>query len=188
MNLNISTELSNEAHSPAFLVAAVSTSTPKYRDWYILEELPKGWSIDKTAGSPAPNTVFITNGKSVLSGKQERALLKVESKRDINISKNEILKQNHIVETNEMVEKMEIPIFPTKTVNDLARLKFKEQLLKEIMFDLMVCEIENWDKKEYINELKKMLNSIDTAIKRKSTRQVCQICLVRSVFSIGANG
>lgn len=35
----------------------------KYRDWDILESLPEGWSIDKTAGSPAPNTVFITNGK-----------------------------------------------------------------------------------------------------------------------------
>ena len=35
------------------------------------------------------------------------------------------------------------------------------------MFDLMVCEIENWDKKEYINELKKMLNGIDTSNKKK---------------------
>ena len=52
----------------------------KYRDWEILDELPQGWSIDKTAGSPAPKTVFITNGKSVLSGLQKRALLKVEAK------------------------------------------------------------------------------------------------------------
>jgi hypothetical protein len=144
----------------------VSTSTSKYRDWDILEDLPEGWSIDKTAGSPAPKTVFITNGKSVLNG-QKRALLKVEAKRDINTPKNEILKSNHIVEVNEMIEKSEIPIFPAKTVNDLARLKFKEQLLKEIMFDLMVCEIEKWDKKEYINEIKKLLNSIDTSNKKK---------------------
>ena len=52
----------------------------KYRDWEILDELPQGWKIDKTAGSPAPKTVFITNGKSVLSGLQKRALLKVEAK------------------------------------------------------------------------------------------------------------
>ena len=137
----------------------------KYRDWDILEELPQGWVIDKTAGSPAPNTVFITNGKSVLNG-QKRALLKVEPKRDINTPKNEIVK-NHFGGISKMVEKTEIPIFPAKTVNDLARLKFKEQFLKEIMFDLMVCEIENWDKKEYINELKKMLNGIDTSTKNK---------------------
>jgi hypothetical protein len=154
-----------ESSQPPFCQTDVSTSTSKYRDWDILEDLPEGWSIDKTAGSPAPNTVFITNGKSVLNG-QKRALLKAKAKRDINIPKNEIVK-HHIVETNKMVEKTEIPIFPAKTVNDLARLKFKEQLLKEIMFDLMVCEIEKWDKKEYINEIKKLLNSIDTSNKKK---------------------
>ena len=137
----------------------------KYRDWDILEELPQGWVIDKTAGSPAPNTVFITNGKSVLNG-QKRALLKVEPKRDINIPKNEMVK-NNFVEIDKIAGKTETTIFPAKTVNDLARLKFKEQLLKEIMVDLMVCEIENWDKKEYINELKKMLNGIDTSNNKK---------------------
>jgi hypothetical protein len=158
--------MSNRNTEGLFCQTPVSTSTSKYRDWDILEELPQGWVIDKTAGSPAPNTVFITNGKSVLNG-QKRALLKVEAKRDINIPKNEIVKQNHIVEANKMVEKTEIPIFHAKTVNDLARLKFKEQLLKEIMFDLMVCEIEKWDKKDYINEIKKLLNSIDTSNKKK---------------------
>lgn len=58
----------------------------KYRDWEILDELPQGWVIDKTVGSPAPKTVFITNGKSVLNG-QKRALLKVDTKRDINTPK-----------------------------------------------------------------------------------------------------
>ena len=62
----------------------------KYRDWGILEKLPDGWVIDKTAGSPAPNTVFITNGKSPLKG-QKRALLKVKSKQDITIQKEEPL-------------------------------------------------------------------------------------------------
>lgn len=62
--------------------------------------------------------------------------------------------------TKQIKDKTETDIFPTKTVNDLARLKFQEQMLKEIRFDLMVCEIEKWDKKEYINELKQLLNSI----------------------------
>lgn len=145
-------------------------SNNQYRWWDILEHLPEGWVIDKTAGSPAPNTVFITNGKSLFNG-QKRALLKVEAKRDINTSKKEILK-NHFAEPNKKVEKKEMPIFPAKTVNDLARLKFKEQLLKEIMFDLMVCEIENWNKKAYINELKKLLNSIDTSNKKNNTIQL----------------
>jgi hypothetical protein len=130
----------------------------KYRSWDILKELPSGWIIDNTCGSPAPNTVFITNGKSVLNG-QKRALLKVEAKRDIIIQKE---KGRHLVESNKIEEKKDVFVFPSKNVNDLARLKFQEQILKEIMFDLMVCEIENWDKKEYINELQKLLNSINT--------------------------
>ena len=137
----------------------MKTLLSKYRDWDILDEIPNGWSIDNTAGSPAPNTVFITNGKSVLSGQQKRALLRVKAKLDIIISKNEIIKNDIIVKK---IDNNETYIFPSKTVNDLARLKFKEQILKEIMFDFMVCEIENWDKKEYINEIQKMLNQINT--------------------------
>jgi hypothetical protein len=53
----------------------------RYRYWDILDELPEGWSIDKTAGSPAPYTIFITNGKSVLNG-QKRALLKINEKKE----------------------------------------------------------------------------------------------------------
>lgn len=133
----------------------------KYRDWNILESLPDGWIIDNTAGSPAPNTVFITNGKSVLNG-QKRALLKVCAKRDVFISKIDIKKE--VVEKTEIVDHTP---FPAKTVNTLARKKFQEQLLKEIQFDLMVCEIEGWDKTEYIKELQKLLNGIDVKKKKK---------------------
>jgi hypothetical protein len=63
-----------------------------YRDWYILEEIPKGWIIDKTAGAPAPKTVFITNGKSVLSGQQQRALLRVEAVRIPSVQETSIPK------------------------------------------------------------------------------------------------
>ena len=56
-----------------------SKDLKKYRWWDIFEELPKGWEIDKMNGSPCINTVFITNGKSVISGKQKRSLLKIKS-------------------------------------------------------------------------------------------------------------
>jgi hypothetical protein len=134
----------------------------KYRDWDILDELPKDWIIDKTAGSPCPNTVFITNGKSVLSGQQKRALLKVEAKQIENIQKKQVAK------TVVVVGHTQPSIFPAKTVNILARKQFQEVLLKEIMFDLMVCEIEGWNKKDYINELKKLLSGIDTSNKKKA--------------------
>lgn len=51
-------------------------------------------------------------------------------------------------------------VYPAKTVNELARLKFQKQILNEILFDLTVRDLEGWDKKEYINDLKKLLNGI----------------------------
>ena len=53
-----------------------SVSTPKYRDWDILETLPEGWVIDKYCGSPLYGFVFCTNGKSILNG-GKRALVRV---------------------------------------------------------------------------------------------------------------
>lgn len=49
-----------------------SITMKTYKGWPVLEKIPDGWSIDKTAGAPG-KYVFITNGKSVLNG-QERAL------------------------------------------------------------------------------------------------------------------
>jgi hypothetical protein len=48
-----------------------------------------------------------------------------------------------------------------KKLNTLARETMKERLLQDIMKDLMVCDLENWDKKEYIQEIKGLINSID---------------------------
>lgn len=47
----------------------------KFRYWDVVDQIPDGWSVDKTAGSPLPRSVFVTNGKSVISGKQERKIL-----------------------------------------------------------------------------------------------------------------
>ena len=47
-----------------------------------------------------------------------------------------------------------------RTANELARQKFKQKLLNDIMVDLMICEIEGWKKMEYINEIKILINSI----------------------------
>lgn len=123
-------------------------------DWEIFENIPEGWKIDNTLRSPISGHKFITNGKSILNG-QQRALLKLPKYIYV-----ESIKPKQEVELVRDI-KTEIQIFPSKNVNQLARLKFKEFLLKEILFDLMVCEIEGWNKKEYIEELKELLNSIN---------------------------
>ena len=130
----------------------------RYRYWDVLDEMPDGWVIDKTAGSPLARSVFITNGKSPVSGQHKRAILKVKPtirKEDKPVldSKSDNYKSN---------EPEKEYVFPAKSVNELARARFKEQILKDIMFDFMVCEIEGWDKMEYLNGLKEMLNGIKT--------------------------
>ena len=59
----------------------------------------------------------------------------------------------------------------------LARKKFQQHILKEILFDLMVCEIEGWDKKEYIKELRTLLNSIDLSESKKQSKNTTQLNL-----------
>ena len=130
----------------------------RYRYWDILDELPNGWVIDKTAGSPLARSVFITNGKSSISGQQKRAILRVKPISET--SDKPSIDHPRQPSKEDCTDSEEDPPFPAKSVNDLARLKFKEQILKEIMFDFMVCEIEGWSKLDYIKEIKQMIDSI----------------------------
>ena len=150
----------NIADNPHLHKTDVSTST--FRQWEVYEVLPMGWKIDNSCGSPLHGFDFCTDGKSVLNG-GKRALVRSIRKGKPRIEFVAPIKEKKVVE---QVKEIEDFIFPAKTVNILARKKFQEHLLKEITFDLMVCEIEGWDKKEYINELKKLINSIDTSNKK----------------------
>lgn len=47
-----------------------------------------------------------------------------------------------------------------KRLNDLARHRAILRLLSDIRIDMEICEIEGWDKTEYINDIKSILNSI----------------------------
>ena len=53
----------------------------------------------------------------------------------------------------------------SKSLNCLAREQVKLRILSDIKIDMAVCEIEDWDKTEYINELKELINSIGKEIK-----------------------
>lgn len=126
----------------------------KYKDWDLLDQLPIGWKIDKSAGSPLCGYEFCTNGSILNGGK--RALVIVDKQ------KNEITKTNSQIKHKEVINKT-IQVIDKqylKTVNILARKKFEESMLKDIMIDLTVCDIEGWSKKEYINELKRLIDSL----------------------------
>lgn len=50
-----------------------------------------------------------------------------------------------------------------KRLNDLARHQQIVKLLADIRMDIEICEIEGWDKTEYISILKSLLDSIGGA-------------------------
>ena len=132
-----------------------------YKDWQVFSSLPAGWKIDKTAGSPLNGYEFATNGKSIFNG-QKRALVKYKS--DIEeIHPDEPVEEKTKERVKEKPHTAEEKVVIAKTVNDLARAKFKERMLNDILVDLTICEIEGWSKTEYIDEMKLLINSLPHA-------------------------
>ena len=55
---------------------------------------------------------------------------------------------------NEMTEE------ERKALNQGARLHAIERFLKDIRADLMICDLEGWDKKEYLRQIKEVIDDI----------------------------
>ena len=134
----------------------------EYNGWPCYEEIPSGWHIDKTAGSPLHGYEFITNGKSMLSG-GKRALARVyKSALRVCTPEPDATK----TEEKQLEESKPVQVIDEnyrRTVNDLARKKFEQKLLADIRVDLMVCEIEGWNKLEYLEELKSLINGLGSS-------------------------
>lgn len=47
-----------------------------------------------------------------------------------------------------------------KQFNKLAREALKLRIYQDILADMQVCELEGWDKTEFIRELQQMLNDL----------------------------
>ena len=47
-----------------------------------------------------------------------------------------------------------------RALNDLARHEAIVRILNDIRMDMEICEIEGWDKNEYLNLIRELLNSI----------------------------
>lgn len=132
-----------------------------YKGWILLETMPDGWKIDKTAGSPLHGYSFIYDGKSIINGGKRALLRVVAPQRQLMLGQPKTASSTIVVEEkDEKKPEQAIEAFPARTVNELARQKFKAQLLNDILVDLTICEIEGWCKREYISELKALINSI----------------------------
>ena len=47
-----------------------------------------------------------------------------------------------------------------RKLNDLARHQAITRLYNDILFDLHVCEIEGWDKMEYLDQIRELVNTL----------------------------
>ena len=142
-----------------------------YKGWSLIDKLPDGWRIDKSAGSPLCGYEFCTNGKSVFNG-QQRALVFVGK------TATENKEQTHFIWKKEKEKENSVDPAYAKTLNELARKTFEQKMLNDILVDLMICEIEGWGKLDYIQSLKK---SISGLLKNKEIKNIAnnktQICL-----------
>ena len=55
---------------------------------------------------------------------------------------------------------MEVDEKTRRRLNQLAREELKQKLLQDILFDIQVCKMENWEYKEYLYELRELIESI----------------------------
>ena len=134
-----------------------------YRGWPLFEEIPKNYRFDKMAGSPLHGYEFATDGISILKG-GKRVLVRILQSQKKLLSDELVISK--MEQTTQKIKKPQqvIDANYVRTVNELARKKFKHKLLNDIIVDLMICEIEGWDKMEYIDELKRLINGIGSEV------------------------
>jgi len=126
------------------------------------DALPNGWKLDRSWGSPEHGWEPICNGKSMMNGGR-KGLLRV-----VKMNSQPIVDSCPAPAPPPEPERIELTADETKEAakitNDLARAKFKEKLLQELMVDLMVCKIEGWSIAEYISDLKTLIDQTASSI------------------------
>ena len=141
-----------------------------YKYWSVLEHIPDGWVIDRHAGSPLHGHVFVTNGESILSGKQIRALAPELSallycKRNLQPKPQD---ETSIQLPLPVAQPEPEPEPPRQaiddeyrlTMNNLARKKTQEKLLQDILTDMHICKLEGWSHRDYLIELKNLIDGL----------------------------
>lgn len=65
--------------------------------------------------------------------------------------------------------KADLDIETRRAMQLVAREEMKRKIYADILTDMMICEIEGWDRLEYIKELQDMFNSL---IKQKQLKNI----------------
>lgn len=129
--------------------------------------MPDGWKFSKGTGSPLCGYAFASNGIPLRGGKmalvrvqQQKAERQTPEAQAFNDAPVDVANKRAGSDSKSFV----FDASQARTVNELARQKFKKKLLEDILVDLTICEIEGWCKKEYIKELRMLLNDIKVGV------------------------
>ena len=136
------------------------------------DEMPRGWCLDASWGSPLNGYTPIHNRISLLNG-GKKGLLKI--KKPKNTPETRSLPQVSFTNNScKQESNTENTFMLAKKMNDLARLQLKETLIRDITIDLMICKVEKWDFKEYIKDLKRTIDDVCKSIinENASTKRV----------------
>ena len=133
-----------------------------YNGWPLIDELPSGWSFAAQCGSPLTGYAFAMSASPLRGGVTAlvrvcKPQMQMVSDNQAHVTKPDPCKQ---VATKTASNGSYYDPQHAKTVNELARQKFKQRILNDILVDLTICEIEGWCKREYINELRELINSL----------------------------
>lgn len=133
-----------------------------YRDWPLIDTLPAGWHLAPGAGSPLAGYAFAANGSPLRGGRL--VLVRVRAPQmQLPLSEPESAAPTELRPADAPAATSEAFVYDAsqaRTVNELARQKFKHRLLADILIDLTICEIEGWCKREYIDELRALINGL----------------------------
>ena len=136
-----------------------SWTSPTGKVWRVLDSMPVGWAFVENGSMWEPRGYkTAANGLSRLHKDHQSAMVRMDgfeahercgspAQLDLSIPKPKATKPKEHRDYS-------------ARFNRLAREKFKEKLLQEVQFDLMVCKIEGWKQSEYIDELRDLINSI----------------------------
>jgi hypothetical protein len=132
--------------------------------------MPHGWKIDPTFGSPEHGYLPICNGKSLINGGEKGLLKLVKIDQICAITENVKYEKPSNIKSELPQSKEEIKN-AYKVINDLAREKFKEKMMQEILFDMSVCRLEGWDIFQYAIQLKNLINEVTKNMNKQECKQ-----------------
>jgi hypothetical protein len=131
-----------------------------YKHWSVLDHIPDGWVVDRYAGSPLHGHVFVTNGKNLLTGQQLRALAPDPQRQPQDEASIQLPLPEPDSEPDPEPPRPVIDEDYRLTMNNLARKKTQEKLLQDILTDMHICKLEGWSHRDYLIELKNLIDGL----------------------------